>query len=410
LLRIFDDIPVERAPGVQQKLDIAARSRTSLFPWRGQFSPEFIEFMLGQFAPSGGVVADPFVGSGTTLFEAARRSLNCVGAEINPAAAIMAGSVRFVNLSRAERTEIIRAGQALIASHLTISYKEGLFAALDQTCHEPGAGPEEALRAMIAEARNNAYIFSLIANSLLQFMDLPLQDEGGFHGAFRAHARLIEQLPCAGGRYDVFHTDARTLPLPDDHVDLVITSPPYINVFNYHQNHRPAMELLGWDALAIARSEFGSNRKNRGNRFLTVTQYALDMLQALREMRRVLKPDGRIILVVGRESNVRGIPFQNGRIVAALAAGGAGLRLQLRQERKFKNKFGMTIYEDILHLLPGPDLPRNPEALARGVAHHVLEEAYSTAEDEIRADIRAALEQIPAAQPSPVFTEQGNGQ
>jgi hypothetical protein len=127
-------------------------------------------------------------------------------------------------------------------------------------------------------------------------------------------------------------------------------------------------------------------------------------------MRRVLKPDGRIILVVGRESNVRGIPFQNGRIVAALAAGGAGLRLQLRQERKFKNKFGMTIYEDILHLLPGPDLPRNPEALARGVAHHVLEEAYSTAEDEIRADIRAALEQIPAAQPSPVFTEQGNGQ
>ncbi|HET7076644.1 MAG TPA: hypothetical protein VFM49_04270, partial [Chloroflexia bacterium] len=66
LLRIFDDIPVERAPGVQQKLDIAARSRTSLFPWRGQFSPEFIEFMLGQFAPSGGVVADPFVGSGTT--------------------------------------------------------------------------------------------------------------------------------------------------------------------------------------------------------------------------------------------------------------------------------------------------------------------------------------------------------
>ena len=46
-------------------------------------------------------------------------------------------------------------------------------------------------------------------------------------------------------------------------VDIVITSPPYINVFNYHQNHRALLEVLGFDLLKVAESEIGSNRKNR---------------------------------------------------------------------------------------------------------------------------------------------------
>src|SRR5207253_983844 len=47
--------------------------------------------------------------------------------------------------------------------------------------------------------------------------------------------------------------------------ELIVTSPPYINVFNYHQNHRAILELLGFDLLHVAASELGSNRKNRGN-------------------------------------------------------------------------------------------------------------------------------------------------
>lgn len=33
---------------------------------------------------------------------------------------------------------------------------------------------------------------------------------------------------------------------------LLITSPPYINVFNYHQKYRRSVEALGYDVLAIA--------------------------------------------------------------------------------------------------------------------------------------------------------------
>jgi hypothetical protein len=67
--------------------------------------------------------------------------------------------------------------------------------------------------------------------------------------------------------------------------ELIVTSPPYINVFNYHQNHRAILELLGFDLAATsAASELGSNRKNRGNRFRTVIQYALDMEAALESL------------------------------------------------------------------------------------------------------------------------------
>ncbi len=90
--------------------------------------------------------------------------------------------------------------------------------------------------------------------------------------------------------------DARALPLESCSADLILTSPPYINVHNYHQKFRRSAEALDCDILAIARCEIGSNRRNRGNRFLTVIQYALDMTLALREMVRVAKADARLIL------------------------------------------------------------------------------------------------------------------
>jgi tRNA G10 N-methylase Trm11 len=68
--------------------------------------------LLSEYAVSGSVIADPLVGSGTTLFECARKSLTCLGAEINPAAAQMASTVHFVNVKPPERSGYLRAAQA----------------------------------------------------------------------------------------------------------------------------------------------------------------------------------------------------------------------------------------------------------------------------------------------------------
>ncbi len=163
------------------------------------------------------------------------------------------------------------------------------------------------------------------------------------------------------------------------------------------------MELIGWDLLRVAKSEIGSNRKHRGNRFLTVVQYALDMLQSLREMRRLVRPNGRIIIVVGRESNMRGIPFHNYQILAALAVGGAGLRLALRQERKFLNRFGETIYEDLLHFVPDETAQAESNDFARQLAIYFLEEGIRHATGEVREDVLSAIHNAPLVQSSPLF-------
>ena len=144
--------------------------------------------------------------------------------------------------------------------------------------------------------------------------------------------------------------DARVLAFEDCAFDLTITSPPYINVFNYHQNYRPAIELMDYQPLSAARSEIGSNRSNRQNRFLTVVQYCLDMQMVLTEVGRVTKPEGVLVLVVGKESRVRGVPFANANLLGAIATKSGIYRLVRRQQRKFINRYGEAIYEDVLTL------------------------------------------------------------
>ncbi len=41
--------------------------RSNPFPWNGQFSPQLVETLLQTYAPSGGFMLDPFLGSGTVL-------------------------------------------------------------------------------------------------------------------------------------------------------------------------------------------------------------------------------------------------------------------------------------------------------------------------------------------------------
>ena len=156
-------------------------------------------------------------------------------------------------------------------------------------------------------------------------------------------------MPVSDKEIKVDMGDARQLNLTSNTATLLITSPPYINVFNYHQKYRRSVEALGYDVLAIAKNEFGSNRKNRGNRLLTVIQYCIDMSLSLKEAVRVCQPNARMIYVVGRESNVLGYSFCNSELIYNIATEIFELPFLLRQERVFKNRFGQMIFEDILH-------------------------------------------------------------
>jgi DNA modification methylase len=389
----------------QEHLDLTKKSRTSLFPWRGQFSPELVEVLLDQYSQSGNVILDPFVGSGTTLFEAARKGFKCYGAEINPSAVEMAKTSQFANVPLVDRRMIIREMETLTKKYLN-PFSIGLFA--DQTSGEKlpqdfERSRGDIFRSLMHNTENNPLVQNIIVNAIIRYMSYRESDkQKDFFRALHEHTKIIENLPYSKEECQVFHQDARSIPLVDSSVDLIITSPPYINVFNYHQNNRPAMELIGWDLLNIAKSEIGSNRKNRQNRFLTVVQYALDILDALIEMRRLLSSTGRAIIVVGRESSVRGASFKNGIIVASLALGGANFKLDALQERKFTNRFGEIIYEDILHLIPGPDTVARDTNIAQSVALWSLGQP-SNLDEQVNLEILEAKKRAATVQRSPIF-------
>ena len=246
----------------------------------------------------------------------------------------------------------------------------------------------------------------ILAAALVVLCDLHRKDLNA-ERAYRAFLRLAEMvrsIPKSSASVVIYQADARALPVEANSVDLVVTSPPYINVHNYHQKFRRSVEALGWNVLDIAPSEIGSNRQNRGNRFVTVIQYALDMALAIREMARIAKPASRLILVLGRESTVRGVPFFNGELVAELAGRGAELTNERRQERQFVNRFGNKIREDILHFRKSSDIPDEKFCLevARSIASQTLSTTRKLTTIEARRGIDDALERIDQVVPSPL--------
>lgn len=361
-------------------LNIEDKSRSNLFNWRGQFSPQLIECLLEAYCPAGSVVLDPFVGSGTVLFEAARMRLPAFGFEINPSAWCFSKLYEFVNLPRESREKVI----SVLRSRIVAEFPSILFS--DQ---ELPSDEIESRIIKIGESINDEA--KILCNALVVLLDIfNNRISCDFvQSKFFELAKLIRSFPYSAGQIKADLQDARCLPLENQSVDFVITSPPYINVFNYHQNYRRSVEILGWDPLRVARSEIGSNRANRSNRFYTVVQYCIDMANTLQELARVLISGRTIIFIVGYESKVLGVPFHNADIIERIASDLGMFDIVLRQQRVFKNRFGQTIREDILNLTK--QAYSNGHELARTVGRRVASEALQSVINRVLIKNRSLL-------------------
>ena len=330
-MTIFEKIPIDKTSISQGELDIDNKTRSNLFTWNGQFSPQFVEALLSHYAQDGDVVIDPFAGSGTTLCEAARKDISAYGMELNASAYYMAKTYELANKSLPERKVLIDSVEQILTS---ISKTDEILPTITRAIQQ-----------------NNPSALSALLSTLIILIDL-FNNELSIsllHTKWTGLKKTILEIPFSTAQIKVDMGDSRKLRCNSGEATLLITSPPYINVFNYHQKYRRSVEALGYDVLAIAKNEFGSNRKNRGNRLLTVIQYCIDMALSIKEAMRACCQNARMIYVVGRESNVLGYSFCNSRLIFEIATEIFQLPFLLRQERAFKNRFGQMIYEDILH-------------------------------------------------------------
>ena len=152
---------------------------------------------------------------------------------------------------------------------------------------------------------------------------------------FRMEAKIAPSV-------NVQHGDARALPIENESIDIILTSPPYLNAIDYLRGHKLSLVWMGHDipeirairsenigaevsiehssdvAIHVAMSVM-ADLDQIGNRHLgMIRRYVSDMKQVMKECARVLKKDGRAVFVVG-DSTIRGVFIKNSEALASLA-------------------------------------------------------------------------------------------
>ncbi len=133
--------------------------------------------------------------------------------------------------------------------------------------------------------------------------------------------------------------DARKLPLPSSSVDVVLTSPPYLQAIDYLRGHKLALIWMGHtipELRKIRSSSIGSERGYSSDQYQRVLnrsvtteldrrstrialRYIFDLDKVIEEMSRVVKKNGHITFVVA-EATICGNSVKVSEIVCGLAS------------------------------------------------------------------------------------------
>ncbi len=159
---------------------------------------------------------------------------------------------------------------------------------------------------------------------------------------------------------NVQYGDARSLPIEGSSMDIILTSPPYLNAIDYLRGHKLSLVWMGHEIHEIRSIRSGNigaevsiehstdlaiqkamssmaNLDEMNERHLgMIRRYIFDMKHVMKECARVLKVNGKAIFVVG-DSTIRGVFIKNSEALASLAKQ-YGLTLVSRANRPIETK------------------------------------------------------------------------
>ncbi|MCI0610498.1 MAG: site-specific DNA-methyltransferase [Anaerolineae bacterium] len=345
---VTPETPLERFNLNWTERDLPEKIRTKhvhrLHPYLGKYIPQLVEVFLRKYFKTGQTILDPFVGSGTSLVQANELGINSMGFDISQFNITLCRAKTMKYDLKKARKEVMD----ILEKVTTITQKEiqqlSLWEnpsvydlSLSQTDSEylkiwfaPQALHELITYKNLIFAENYEYknllkvILSRSARSarLTTHFDLdfpkkpqtepywcykhsrqcyPTQEAFKFLKRYSLDTlKRIEEF--AQIRTDatvkVEHGDSRELKIPK--IDGIITSPPYVGLIDYHNQHAYAYHLLGLDD----RSEHEIGPASNGSSQKAQQKYLDDISAVFRSCTQSMSPGGRLIVVAGDRSNL----------------------------------------------------------------------------------------------------------
>ncbi len=383
----------------------------SLHAFAAKFPPQLPQVFIKHLTSEGETVLDPMVGSGTAIVEACLLGRRAIGFDIDPLA-IQICRVKTMPLSL---SSVIEAGEKVLKkAEQYLAAPRAIRAFLERFPEEnrkfmdywfaPQTQKELAALLLAIEEEPNTRIKDFLQ---LLFSSIIITKSGGVslardlahsrphrdpqkaprNAIERYQARLlksikgVQELHFRNNGIMVKLADCRKLPLDDESVQLVVTSPPYANAIDYMRAHKFSLVWLGQplNSLSKLRSEYiGAEKvgclddipfpRKTQHTILTLgakdkrkaailRKYFIDMRSAMAEMYRVLLPERAAIIVVG-PSTMRGLKI-NTPVCLGEIGGQLGFRLIGIKKRKldrnrrmmparFRNN-GQSVIEERMH-------------------------------------------------------------
>ena len=283
-----------------------------------RFIPQIPLTFIKLFTRKGETVLDPMCGCGTTLVEAFLNNRNSIGNDFNPLATL----ITKVKVTLIPDTEFKYLKEKLrrMKRFLDLDYKkinkriESLpNRKISKIFNRVVISKLEVIRETLLEIKEEEHddiydlgrvalsstIWSLVENGGgLDVDELFLKKVNSMEKELKKMSKIVKNPP----KIKVITGDARKLEVESNSVDLIVTSPPYVNALDYYRVHMYNMLWLGMDFDLFKKHEIGAHSHFIYNRFRLLSEYLGDMLRVMIEMNRVLKENKLSVIVVGNSS------------------------------------------------------------------------------------------------------------